>query len=89
VRSHIEMVIDVMGALSKGVETPTQLYYQANLSYRKLQRILDRLILAELVAAENKGKKKRYKLTRKGNLVLRQLEEAFSTVSPIIRSWDT
>jgi len=83
------MVIDVMRGLSNGVETPTQLYYRANLSYRMLQKILDRLVLAKFATTESRGKKKRYRLNHNGDLVLSQLEEAFSTLGPITDSWET
>jgi predicted transcriptional regulator len=88
-RNHAEIVIDVMRSLSSGLETTTPLYHRANIPWRMLRTILDRLVLAEFAATENRGKRKSYRLTRKGDLVLRQLEEAFSTLSPITDPWVT
>lgn len=88
-RSHAEIVIDVMRSLSNGVETTTPLYHRANIPWRMLRTILERLVLAELATVEKRGKKRRYRLTKRGGLVLRQLEEVFSTLSPITDSWET
>jgi predicted transcriptional regulator len=85
-RNHAEVIIDVMRALSDGVDTPTQILYRANISWKTYQTILNALVSKGLAKTESKGKRKRHKLTHKGDSILRKLERAFSALSPITDS---
>jgi len=70
-RSRIRLCLDVLRVISRGVEKPTNIMYKSNLSWVTLREIL--MLLAEegLIKCEVAGKRKRYKITKKGLDTLR------------------
>jgi len=79
-RSRIRLCLDVLKVIGKGVEKPTNIMYKSNLSWITLTEILKLLESEGLVKCKTIGKRKRYKITRKGIDTLnyfRKVEEIF------------
>ena len=79
-RSRIRLCLDVLKVIGKGVEKPTNIMYKSNLSWITLTEILKLLESEGLVKSKTIGKRKRYKITRKGIDTLnyfRKVEEIF------------
>ena len=74
-RSRLEIYLDVLLAIKKGISKPTQVMYEANLSWRPLQDILDSLVSRGLVEEydvkrlRDRRSKSGYRLTQKGENV--------------------
>ncbi len=62
-RGRLDIIADILNVVSKDAKK-TQIMYQANLSYKVLQRYLAEVARAQLVSFEDA--KKRYFLTDKG-----------------------
>jgi predicted transcriptional regulator len=80
-RSKLEIYIDILEKINKGVIKPTRIMYEANLSWKPLQQILKSLISQELIIESttedsDKRTKKAYKLTEKGINVIRYFNKA-------------
>ncbi len=95
-RSKLEIYIDILEEVNKGVVIPTRIMYGANLSWKPLQQILKSLANQELIEEYltedgDKRTKKAYKLTEKGMNVLRYFNKAKELVDnkkvPEIMSW--
>lgn len=71
-RSRIETYFDVLCIIAKGVEKPTHIMYKANLSWKMTQLYTSSLISKGFVVIEEKGGKRLYRLTEKGNKVAQQ-----------------
>lgn len=71
-RSRIETYFDVLCTIANGVEKPTHIMYKANLSWKMTQLYTSSLISKGFVVIEERGGKKRYRLTEKGNKVAQQ-----------------
>jgi len=65
-RSRIRLCLDVLKVIGKGVEKPTNIMYKSNLSWAPLMEILEALGKEGLIRCETIGKRKRYKITKKG-----------------------
>ena len=77
-RSDLEIVRDILRADRGG---PTQLRYNANLSYPQFQRYLAFLERSNLVETDRQGPQVvNVKVTDKGRRVLRLLDGLFSTL---------
>jgi len=82
-RSRIRLCLDVLRTISRGVAKPTNIMYRSNLSWGTLMRILDLLTEEGLVEFEIIGKRKIYRITRKGLDTLeyyRKIEEIFMSI---------
>lgn len=79
-RSKLDIVLIVLEAVQRGMDKPTRIMYQANLSWKPTQRILDSLVeqnLLEVIIERGvKRKKKRYEISKKGIAVLDYFEKA-------------
>lgn len=81
-RSRLEIYIDVLWVIKNGTRKPTRIMYEANLSWRPLQRILGSLasqgLIREVDAAENRDKRTKayYTITQKGENVIRYFNRA-------------
>ena len=81
-RSRLEVHLDVLYTIRKGVKKPTRIMYGANLSWKPLQRVLDSLTQQDLVMEvepENPKDKRTsvsYDLTQKGERVLSYFNKA-------------
>jgi len=69
-RSRLEMYLDVLEEISRGVGKPTNIMYRCNLSWRPLQEILRSLIEKELIEENELDGRKYYKVTEKGERIL-------------------
>ncbi|HIE18754.1 TPA: hypothetical protein EYP75_03410 [Candidatus Bathyarchaeota archaeon] len=87
-RSRIRLCLDVLRTISKGVTKPTNIMYKSNLSWAPLMEILGFLEEERLIRCETFGKRKRYKITKKGRDVLKyfkKIEELFILTPKIDR----
>jgi len=71
-RDRLDIIADILNVVSRDAKK-TQIMYQANLSYKVLQRYLHEIINASLVAYENN--QQYYKLTFKGQEYLDAYKE--------------
>src|SRR4030042_1951801 len=84
-RSRFEIYIDVLDEIKNGSNKPTQVMYGANLSWRPLQEILKSLVNQGLITemdgdTRDKRTKVQFKLTAKGENVVRYYSKAKSLV---------
>ena len=81
-RSRLEVHLDVLYTIRRGVKKPTQIMYGANLSWKPLKNVLESLIQKELVREvepmDRKDKRTSvcYDLTNKGENVLNYFNKA-------------
>jgi predicted transcriptional regulator len=79
-RSKLEIMLNVLGAIEKGIDKPTRIMYSANMSWNPTQKVLDKLIKEGhiLVTEEysTQRAKKRYVITEKGRNVLKYFKGA-------------
>lgn len=75
-RSRLEMYLDVLWSIKRGTRKPTRIMYEANLSWKPLQRILDSMIARDLVleidATPERDKRTSsvYEITQKGENII-------------------
>jgi len=78
-RSRLEISLDVLRAVKKGVKKPTRIMYASNISWVPVQRILSSLVSNGFVReTELKGDKRTsrcYEITQSGLNVLMYLDE--------------
>lgn len=95
-RSKLEININILEEIKRGVTIPTRIMYGANLSWKPLQQTLKNLVAQELIVEEmdesgDKRTKTSYQLTEKGVNVLRYFNKAKELVEmeaiPELRSW--
>jgi len=80
-RSKFEIYIDILGLIKNGTVLPTRIMYSANLSWKPLRQILKNLVKQDLIEEEafdegDKRTKKIYRITEKGDNVLRYFNRA-------------
>lgn len=84
-RSKLEIMLNVLGAIEKGIDKPTRIMYSANMSWNPTQKVLDKLIKEGhiLVTEEysTQRAKKRYVITEKGRNVLKYFKGAEELIS--------
>ena len=77
-RSRLEICLDILKAVQKGVNKPTRIMYAVNISWNPLQTVLGSLVSAGFIEEiETKGDKRttrRYEITQRGLNVLRYLD---------------
>jgi len=84
-RSRLEMCVDVLKTIKEGVIKPTQIMYEANLSWKPLKDILDSLQIQGLIVKfdvrhkKDKRSKVGYKLTQKGENVVMYFRDILRT----------
>jgi len=79
-RGKVEIYIEVLEIVNRGESKPTRIMYNANLSWKVFQTVLNNLISQGLIiesegAEENKDIK-RYEITEAGNNVLKYFRKA-------------
>ncbi|HIE19278.1 TPA: DUF4364 family protein [Candidatus Bathyarchaeota archaeon] len=74
-RSRLEMYLDVLEKVSKGVSKPTNIMYKCNLSWRPLQEILRSLLEKGLIEEIEQHNHKYYVVTEKGKEILTYLRK--------------
>ena len=81
-RSKLELYLDVLWAIKRGTIKPTRIMYEANLSWKPLQKILTSMIAQKLVedvdASDNRDKRTNtiYKITQKGENIITYFSRA-------------
>ena len=80
IRSSIEIRTDILSQVKNGVESPTRLMYMANCNWQQLVLHLDASVEQGLLEYSapvegNIRKKKRYRITEKGEEVLSYMNE--------------
>lgn len=75
-RSRLEIYLDVLWAIKRGTRKPTRIMYEANLSWRPLQRILKSMksqgLIEEIDITGNRDKRTNtmFKITQKGENII-------------------
>jgi predicted transcriptional regulator len=75
-RSKLEIYLDVLWAVKRGTRKPTRIMYEANLSWKPLQTILQSMISQELIveidarAEKDKRTSTVYEVTQKGENII-------------------
>ena len=81
-RSRLELYLDVLWAIKRGTTKPTRIMYEANLSWKPLQKILNSMLAQKLVedvdASDNRDKRTNtiYKITQKGENIITYFSRA-------------
>ena len=79
-RSRLEIHLDVLNVIKEGTTIPTRIMYGANLSWKLLQSILNKLVKQDLVeeidVSGNHSKRTIYRVTPKGDRVIRYFDNA-------------
>ena len=79
-RSQLEIRMDMLRVIKAGAEKPTQIMYQANLSWVALQTHLTQMIERGLLKWVTEGTRKRYELTLKGSSVMYAYQKVLEEV---------
>lgn len=74
-RSRLEICIDILKIMKKGVRKPTRIMYSSNISWIPLLEILKFLKEQGAISVNNIGKKKEYHITDKGREILKYYEQ--------------
>jgi len=74
-RSKLEIYLDILQTIKRGVNKPTRIMYRTNLSWKPLQKILESMIYQELIKTVEANKRKKYVITEKGENVLGYFEQ--------------
>jgi predicted transcriptional regulator len=80
-RSKFEILVDILTQIKGGVSLPTRIMYSTNLSWKPLTQMLDSLVSQGLVEEfsdhdEDKRSRKTYRITEKGETVLKYFSQA-------------
>lgn len=70
-RSRLEIYLDILQVVKKGIQKPTRIMYSTNLSWNPLQEILQSMIHQGLIEEKETKNRKRYEITEKGNMALK------------------
>jgi predicted transcriptional regulator len=79
-RSRIEIYLDILQTIKKGVDKPTRIMYRTNLSWKPLMQFLDTMMEQKLITYEELGSHITYKITEKGTNVLNYFHEAMQLI---------
>jgi len=79
-RSRIEIYLDILKAINKGVHKPTRIMYQTNLSWKPLMQVLNAMMEQNLIVLEKQGSHVVYRITEKGLNVLNYFTEAMELI---------
>jgi len=79
-RSRLELTLSVLESVRAGIDKPTRIMYDSNLSWEPTRRILSNLVdqgfLNEMHRSDDKRSSTRYAITEKGLNVLEYFGEA-------------
>ena len=79
-RSRIEIYLDILQTIKKGVNKPTQIMYRTNLSWKPLMQFIDTMMEQKLITYEELGSHITYKITENGTNVLKYFHEAMQLI---------
>ncbi|MBI4258844.1 MAG: transcriptional regulator [Thaumarchaeota archaeon] len=87
-RSKLEIFVDILDCVGKGIEGPTRIMYRANLSWIVLQNALDTLMANGFLVEKGESKRRAYHLTEKGLQVLNHFKHVKNEllVNPTLNS---
>jgi predicted transcriptional regulator len=86
-RSRLEILMDIIAALSESSKSPTRLMQLTNLQWGSLQECLKFLIANGIVVEWKRSmNRKFYSLTPKGNAVMQKYREFTREIIPLSRS---
>lgn len=74
-RSKLEIYLDILRTIKRGVNKPTRIMYRTNLSWKPLQTILESMANQELIRPIEVNKRRKYAITQKGENALGYFEE--------------
>jgi len=74
-RDRLEIIAEILDAAAKG-SVKTRIMYRTNLNFSQFGQQIATLLEAGLVEILNSERRKIYKTTEKGNLLLQRLKEA-------------
>lgn len=80
-RSRLELYLEVLMAIDRGVSKPTNIMYRCNLSWTNCKEILDFLVRRNLVTVVENNNRKLYRLTENG----KELLENFSRMKYLLK----
>jgi predicted transcriptional regulator len=75
-RSKLEIYLDILKTVKSGVNKPTNIMYRCNLAWKPFKRILKTMIETDLLVIVDRGNRKTYELTERGQAFLKQFETA-------------
>jgi len=75
-RSRLQIYLEVLRVIKKGVQKPTNIMYKFNLSWIPLMEILNSLINQGLIETRNNYRRKVCVITERGLSVLKYFEKA-------------
>lgn len=75
-RSKLELYLEVLRAINKGVNKPTNIMYKCNLSWMNLKEILNSLLKQNLISVIEENGRRVYGLTDRGRDFLEYLSRA-------------
>lgn len=75
-RSKLELYLEVLRAVSRGVSKPTNIMYKCNLSWASSKEILDALVEQSLLSVIDNEGRKIYRITERGRKVLEYFVKA-------------
>ena len=81
-RSDLEMYVEILYLISKGVEKPTPLMYRANMSWYRTKEILTALKAQGLISERRAGSRRTFKITKRGRDALRYFQKAQQAIKP-------
>lgn len=76
-RSKLEIYVDVLRAIYRGINRPTKIMFAANLSWKTLKEVLDYLERQGIIERRTAEKRKLFFITEKGRRIL----DAFETLA--------
>jgi len=79
-RSLLQIRIDILRVIMEGYGKPTQVMYQANLSWKVLQTQLNSFLEAGLLKVEEYGTRRKYTITPKGAEMVRSFQKVVDEV---------
>ena len=85
-RSKMEIYLDVLWIVKNGVDRPTRIMYKANLSWKPFQETLKFMLDSGLITgtnSEEEEQRKSYRITEKGNEVLKYFTLAKNLLEPV------
>ncbi len=81
-RSRLEIMVDVLRAINKGIDKPTRIMYKANLSWNSLTEALNSLLEQGLIMKKDGDMRIAYEIADKG----KQIVNFFDEVKTIIQT---
>jgi len=82
-RSKLEIYVDVLRIIERGVNKPTRIMFAANISWKPLNEILANLERQGLIECKTVKNRTLVFITEKGKRILRTLEDISAELTPL------